>query len=89
MSHRTRVIAVGGLLLAVAFGRAQAMPLNPQPHPVQRAGAGDLVAAAWDWLASLLGERHAPVHPGTAGHRHGFPAGQEKEGTVLDPNGHQ
>ena len=89
MSHRTRVFSVVGLLLTLTSSMAHALPPKPQSQAMPRAEAGDLMVAARDWLASLLGQRYAPAHPGTAGHRHSSPGGQEKEGTVLDPNGHQ
>jgi hypothetical protein len=84
MPRKPRVIALGLLLFALALSIVQALPLIPQSHAVQRVEASDLVTAARNWLAFLL-----CGHRPTAGHRHGSPVGQEKEGNQLDPNGHQ
>ena len=88
MSHITRITAVGLVVGALASGAVQALPLVPPTSPPQRAEARDLLTLAADWLASLLSGSHGPSGHGTAGHVHSAFTGQEKEGTVLDPNGH-
>jgi hypothetical protein len=88
MSYTTRITAVGLLLGALTSSLVQALPLNPPTRLAQRAEAGDLLTLAMDWLAPLFGSVHTPVaDQGRARHGHPSSTFQEKEGTVLDPNG--
>jgi hypothetical protein len=87
MSHITRITAVGLLVGALTSGVVQALPVAPGIHLPQRE-AGDLLTLAMDRLASLIGLGPAHDDRGTARAHHDSAKGQEKEGTVLDPNGH-
>jgi len=82
MASKFRVAAVGVLLLTLAFSTVQAIPAMPQPLSQGRAESADLMAAAWDWLASFLTPRRPATPRSPAPH-----SGQQKEGSQLDPNG--
>jgi hypothetical protein len=82
MASKFRVAAVGVLLLTLAFSTVQAIPAMPQPRTQGRAESADLMAAAWDWLASFLTPRRPVTPRSPATH-----SGQQKEGSQLDPNG--
>jgi len=89
MSHITRIIAVGLLLSALASGVVQALPLALGTHPSKSETSGVLILVM-DRLFSLLGLGPSPGDQGqgmAVPHR-GSTQGQEKEGLVIDPNGH-
>jgi hypothetical protein len=81
MPSKIRLTAVGVLLFALASSTVQALPAIPQPRVQRHAESGDLMAAAWDWLVSLLTPHIPTASASPAGH-----SGQ-KEGSQLDPNG--
>jgi hypothetical protein len=83
MSCKPRITVVGVLLFMLAFGTLQALPAVSQARVQGRADSADLVAAAWDWLASLF----IPHRPHTTANHPAGHSGQQKEGSQLDPNG--
>jgi hypothetical protein len=87
MSRKIRITAVGLLVGALTSGVVQALPAAVSgAHPSERA---DTLTTAIDRLASLLG--WSSMHPDRRTDTSPNPAsvnGLEKEGGVLDPNGH-
>jgi hypothetical protein len=79
MPSKTRITAVGVLLLALASSTVQALPTIPQAR-AQRHESADLMTAAWDWLVSLL-TPHLPTGPSSS------TGSGQKEGSQLDPDG--
>lgn len=88
MSHITRITAVGLLVGALTSGVVQALPVAPGAQLEQRARTSDILTLAMDRLASLIGLGPGHADRGTAVPHHGSAQGQEKEGLVIDPNGH-
>lgn len=83
MPCNPRVLVIGALLSALASSTLHALPVMPQARPQERAESMDLVAAAWDWLSSLFDTR-----PDTPADSRAEPSGQPKEGSIMDPDGH-
>jgi len=80
MSSRTRVIAVGLMLLALS-NTLQALPLDQSLREGTRAESGDLAATAWKWLILIFAPTPAPTEGDASSAR-------SKEGSQLDPDGH-
>lgn len=80
MPRMTRVIAFGLLWLALASSALQALPSGSYPRATPRAESGDLLAVAWEWLASILVPRPDPTDRDNSA--------RSKEGSQLDPDGH-
>jgi len=89
MSCRARILIVGLLLAALTAGLVQALPTVPQSRPAAQDETSDLVAAFSHWLSSAFDTRRVPLPRGKAGNPHGSSPLPEKEGSQLDPNGHQ
>lgn len=90
MSRTTRFTAVGLLVGALTSGVVQALPVAASGIPLaKRADVSDVLATAMDRLASLFGWGHShPDHRMDAGPNRAPANALEKEGGVLDPNGH-
>lgn len=81
MPRTTRVIAFGILWLALAASALQAVPSGSRPVAVPRAESGDFLLAGWDWLVSIFVPCPEPSDRDNSA--------QSKEGSQLDPDGHQ
>ena len=81
MPRTTRIVAFGLLGLSLAAGALQAVPsVPPTPHRVQ-AEPSDFVKAAWDWFKSIFVPHPEPANDNPS-------AARSKEGSQLDPDGH-
>lgn len=78
MLNRTRVIAAGLLMLALASGPLRALPSESLLLPTQ---ANGFIAAVWEWIADILGP------PPEASTREQSTGTKGDQGSQLDPDG--
>ena len=81
MLNRTRVIAAGLLMLALASGPLRALPSESQtrlPSPTQ---TDELIAVVWEWIVDVLGPRPE------ASAREQSTGAKGDQGSQLDPDG--
>ena len=90
MSRKTCITAVGLLVGALTSGMVHALPVAASgPQPSERAGISGVLTTAVDRLAALFGWGHSHPDPRMdAGSSRTPTSALEKEGGVLDPNGH-
>ena len=81
MPRTTRIIALVLLCLASASGALQALPSNLHPYETPRAEPVSLIKAVQEWFASIFVLRPEPADDNPS-------AARSKEGSQLDPDGH-
>lgn len=81
MSRKIRSVVAVLALAVLTASAAPALSFEAELRPVRAAARERVAASFWEWLASRLPRRETPAA------KPDRPAGQEKEGPQLDPNG--